>query len=84
MLRKEVCFLKKSCEHACVVLTSVQFFSEDHPSKMKDTPPLAEDSHSKRTVDYINGLSRPPLPALQFILLCVYIVDSSLGCPFPS
>lgn len=43
MLREEFCFLKQSCELVCVVLTFVQLLSEDKPSKMKDTPPMAED-----------------------------------------
>lgn len=45
---------------------------------MKDTLPMAEDSHSKRAVGYINHLSSPDS------LLCVYIVDSFLGGTFPS
>lgn len=77
MLCKEFCFLKESYELACEVLTSVQLFSEDSTSKMKDS--LAEYSHYKRTVNYTNGLS-----SSMCILLCVYMVDSFIGCIFPS
>lgn len=77
MLCKEFCFLKESYELASEVLTSVQLFSEDSISKMKDS--LAEYSHYKRTVNYTNGLS-----SSMCILLCVYMIDSFIGCTFPS
>lgn len=77
MLSKQFCFLKEPYELACVILTSLQLFSEDSTSKMKDS--LAEYSHYKRTINYPYGLSSP-----TFILLCVYMVDSFAGCTFLS
>lgn len=77
MLCKEFCFLKESYELASEVLTSVQLFSEDSTFKIKDS--LAEYSHYKRPINYTNGHS-----SSICILLCVYMVDSFIGCTFHS
>lgn len=77
MLCKEFCFLKESYELASEVVTSVQLFSEDSTFKIKDS--LAEYSHYKRPINYTNGPS-----SSICILLCVYMVDSFIGCTFHS